>query len=130
MKGGTDMDHINDLILSASAILDNGFDVGHFAEWRESAFIVLLGLLGPFHYYTRNFGELTAGMTQTSLLAGSGVLVAVEHGIRDGKVHTTLGVPFQGNEASFANIPWLTGPKKWHPASRLPTLAPHALLAG
>jgi len=124
------MDHINDLILSASTILDNGFDVGHFAEWRESAFIVLLGLLGPFHYYTRNFGELTAGMTQTSLLAGSGVLVAAEQGIRDGKIHTTLGVPFHGNEASFVQIPWILRPKKWHPASRLTAFVPHAVLAG
>ena len=53
------MESLNDLINLAQFILDNGFDPQAFLTWKEAAFICLLGLLGPLHFYTKSFGRVT-----------------------------------------------------------------------
>ena len=54
------MENLNDLIAAAQAILDNGFDLSAFMSWGLLAFLTLVALLGPLHYYTQNFRRLTS----------------------------------------------------------------------
>ena len=75
------MDSLNDLIKGACSLLDNGFDVQHFACWKGIALVTLVGILGPFHYYTENFRRFTRETNPRSLLAGTGVLVAAKEQI-------------------------------------------------
>ena len=70
------MDSLNDLINAAQMLLDSGFDIQAFLSWQTLAFLALLSLLGPFHYYTQNFKRLTSEKTAQGLLAGEGLLVA------------------------------------------------------
>jgi len=70
------MESLNDLIMAAQTILDSGFDIQAFLSWQTLAFLALLSLLGPFHYYTQNFKRLASEKTPRGLLAGEGVLVA------------------------------------------------------
>lgn len=72
------MEYLNDLINAAQAILDSGFDVQAFLGWKELAFLALLGLLGPLHYYTQTFKQVTSERDSRSLLAGEGILVAAK----------------------------------------------------
>jgi len=74
------MESLNDLIASARAILDSGFDVDAFLTWRELALLCLLGLMGPLHYYTKSFARFTEKPDERGLLAGRGLLAAArEH---------------------------------------------------
>ena len=70
------MESLNELINAAQALLDSGFDVQAFLDWQTLAFLTLVGLLGPFHYYTQNFKRICSENTPRGLLAGEGVLVA------------------------------------------------------
>jgi hypothetical protein len=72
------MDFLTDLINAAWLMLDNGFDPHAFLTWKEVALVCLIGLLGPFHFYTQNFRRLTAEPGPRGLLAGDGVLEAVK----------------------------------------------------
>ncbi len=45
------MEYLNDLINAARAILNIGFDGQALLGWKELAFLALLGLSGPLHYY-------------------------------------------------------------------------------
>jgi hypothetical protein len=76
------MDQINELINMAQALLDSGFDVQTLINWETAAFIALLSLLGPFHYYTQNFKRLTSQNDAKALLAGEGVLMAAREEIK------------------------------------------------
>jgi hypothetical protein len=71
------MDSLNDLIYMAASILDSGFDVHAFLLWKKLAFIALVGLFGPFHYYSLNFRRITAP-NPVGLLAGEGMLSAAK----------------------------------------------------
>ncbi len=75
------MESITDLINAAQALLDAGFDVQAFLTWKSLAFISLLGLLGPLHYYTKTFCRVTEVPDHTHLMAGEGVLVAIKEGL-------------------------------------------------
>ncbi len=75
------MDQINELISLAQSLLDSGFDVQTLINWETAAFIALLSLLGPFHYYTQNFKRLTSEKDAKALLAGEGVLMAAREEI-------------------------------------------------
>src|SRR5208283_3291246 len=68
------MENLNELIAAAQAILDNGFDLSAFMSWELLAFLTLVALLGPLHYYTQNFRRLTSDKTPRSLLAGRGLI--------------------------------------------------------
>jgi len=72
------MEFLNDLISAAQVILDGGFDVQAFLGWKEVASLALLGLLGPSHYYTEIFKQVTSEHDSRSLLAGEGVLMAAK----------------------------------------------------
>jgi len=74
------MGPLNNLITSAQVLLDSGFDADAFLAWRELAFVCLLGLLGPMHYYTKTFAQITQRHDEHGLLAGGGLLTAArEH---------------------------------------------------
>lgn len=70
------VDRINDLINLAQSLLDSGFDVQTFLNWETAAFLALVSLLGPFHFYTQNFKRLTSDNTPMGLLTGAGILMA------------------------------------------------------
>jgi len=72
------MDSLADLLNSAQAILDSGFDVQAFLNWKTMAFLSLLHALGPFHYYTQNFRSIAAEQNARGLLAGEGILLAAQ----------------------------------------------------
>ena len=72
------MENLNELIAAAQAILDNGFDLSAFMSWELLAFLTLVALLGPLHYYTQNFRRLTSDKTPRSLLAGRGLIEAAK----------------------------------------------------
>jgi hypothetical protein len=71
------MDSLNDLIYMAASILDGGFDVNAFLVWKKTAFVALVGLFGPFHYYSLNFRRI-AEPNPLGLLAGEGMLSAAK----------------------------------------------------
>ena len=71
------MDSLNELISVASVILDKGFDLQAFLNWKKTSFKTLNAHLGPAHYYTLNFGRLTEP-NERGLLAGGGILLAAK----------------------------------------------------
>jgi hypothetical protein len=75
--GGHEMDSLNDLIYMAASMLDSGFDVHAFLLWKKMAFIALVGLFGPLHYYSLNFRRITSP-NPVGLLAGEGMLSAAK----------------------------------------------------
>ncbi len=84
------MESLNDLIAVASVILDRGFDLQAFLSWKQTSFLALLTLLGPFHYYTLNFRRM-AEPSQRGLLSGEGILVAAKELLQ------SEGSPFRTN---------------------------------
>jgi hypothetical protein len=71
------MQSINELISGASVILDNGFDLQAFLNWKQTSFRTLRTHLGPGHYYTLNFRRMTDPNEQ-GVLAGGGILLAAK----------------------------------------------------
>lgn len=76
------MDSLNELINLAQSILDSGFDAQTFLNWQSLSFLALVGILGPYHYYTRNFKRLTSEKSPRGLLAGEGILLAAKEQIQ------------------------------------------------
>ncbi len=72
------MKRIKQLIIAADALLKTNVDVDAFMCWEKSSLLALVALLGPLHYYTENFGKFTTEKNRRSLLAGTGILTAVE----------------------------------------------------
>jgi hypothetical protein len=72
------MKRIKQLIIAADALLKTSVDVDAFLCWEKSSLSALVALLGPIHYYTQNFGAFTREKNQLGLLAGTGILNAVE----------------------------------------------------
>ncbi len=72
------MTRIKQLIMSANALLKTNVDVDAFRCWEKSSLLALVALLGPLHYYTENFGRFTKEKNRRGLLAGTGILTAVE----------------------------------------------------
>ncbi len=109
------MDSLNDLINLAQFILDNGFDPQAFLTWKEAAFICLLALLGPLHFYTRSFGRVTGRTDEKGLLAGEGLLIAAREEI--GGAVTGVSTLSGGtvSPASHQYLAWFNRPKKWLP---------------
>jgi hypothetical protein len=70
------MTNLTVLIKSAKVILGKRFDAQVFLSWQSLAFATLTNLLGPLHYYTRNFKILTSEGNELSLLTGEGILIA------------------------------------------------------
>ncbi len=70
------MTNLTSLINSAKVILGKRFDAHVFLSWQSLACATLTNLLGPLHYYTRNFKLLTSEGNELSLLTGEGILIA------------------------------------------------------
>lgn len=109
------MDSLNDLITMAQNLLNGGFDIEAFLTWKSLAFLALLGLLGPFHYYTRNFTRLTADSDKRGLLAGEGLLTAAKEELakRLGKRESAEQIPPPSSLAVHNKK--VAQRKKWYP---------------
>jgi hypothetical protein len=70
------MHHLNGLINRGQTILDRVFDAPDSLSWKTAASLSLLKVLGPVHYYTKNFRRLTSENSPLGLLAGLGILIA------------------------------------------------------
>ncbi len=109
------MESLNELINFAQFILDNGFDPQTFLTWKEAAFICLLGLLGPLHFYTRSFGRVTGGTDEKGLLAGEGLLIAAREEIVGAAANISPSSGGAASPRSHQHLAWFNRPKKWLP---------------
>jgi|WetSurSiteA1Bulk_404760.scaffolds.fasta_scaffold30865_1 hypothetical protein len=109
------MESLNELINLAQFILDNGFDPQNFMTWKEAAFICLLGLLGPLHFYTRSFGRVTGRTDEKGLLAGEGLLIAAREEIVGAATSSTAPSSGTVSPSSHEFLAWFSRPKKWIP---------------
>ncbi len=75
------MEFLNDLINSGWSLLENGFDVQAFLIWKQLSFACLVGLLGPLHFYSKNFDRFSSEHSPQGLLAAEGILVAAKEEI-------------------------------------------------
>lgn len=71
------MEYLAELINQGQNILECGFDVQAFLTWKSFAFFFVVVLLGPSHYYSKNFSRMTSEESPKGLLAGEGVLIAI-----------------------------------------------------
>jgi hypothetical protein len=51
------MENLIELITMAQTMLDSGFDLDTFVQWRHLAFLCLFGLMGPLHFYIKRFRQ-------------------------------------------------------------------------
>jgi hypothetical protein len=109
------MESLNELINLAQFILDNGFDPQAFMTWKEAAFVCLLGLLGPLHFYTRSFGRVTGRTDEKGLLAGEGLLIAAREEIAAALTNETASSGGNASAGSRQFLAWFKRPKKWLP---------------
>jgi hypothetical protein len=72
------MNRIKQLIILAYALLKTNVDLEAVRSWEKITLVALVALLEPLHYYTENFGRFTMGKNRQGLLAGTGILTAVE----------------------------------------------------
>ena len=107
------MESLNDLIATARAILDGGFDVDAFLTWRELALLCLLGLMGPLHYYTKSFARFTEKPDERGLLAGKGLLAAAREQIAKTANSPREGASVGGPPPHGRFSPWLLRHTKW-----------------
>lgn len=70
------MKRIKQLIIVAAALLKTNVDVDSFRSWEKSSLLAVVALLGPLHYYTKNFGRFTNEKNRRGLLAATGILTA------------------------------------------------------
>ncbi|MCA1961905.1 MAG: hypothetical protein LDL33_14065 [Desulfomonile sp.] len=113
------MGPLNNLITSAQVLLDGGFDVDAFLAWRELAYMCLLGLLGPMHYYTKTFAQFTRHPDERGLLAGGGLLTAAREHIVKTVTDPAENTYAHGSLPHGRFKPWLLRQKKWHPLTTL-----------
>jgi hypothetical protein len=109
------MESLNELINLAQLILDNGFEPQTFLTWKEAAFICLLGMLGPLHFYTRSFGRITGRADEKGLLAGEGILIAAREEIAAAVANKTALSGEKASASSHEFLAWFSRPKKWIP---------------
>jgi hypothetical protein len=109
------IDALMELINSAQNISDSGFDLQAFLTWKALAFVTLLGLLGPFNYYTRRFCNFTSGSSRNALLAGNGVLEAVKEQLSKYGFSSKVMQSVPGSNSSLPEpLPWVSRRKKWY----------------
>jgi hypothetical protein len=108
------MDILQALINAAQVFLDTGFSSDDFWLWQQLAFVTILALLGPFHYYTRHFGEFTEKPSKSGLLAGEGILEAAKEEIARGVVEPLPDGKIEPSAMKDTYTPWLNRTKKWH----------------
>lgn len=111
----TIIESLASLIDLAQNISDGIFDIQAFVTWKAMVFVTLITLLGPFHYYTRKFCQLTANATRNGLLAGEGILFAVREYCAESQIHSDPNKPTpKATGAHSPLVPWVTRPKKWY----------------
>jgi len=71
-------DRIDYLIAAGWYVLESGFDLTAFHNWRRHAFDCVNDLLGPEHPYTEYFRDLVAAEGKRDLLTGEGILTAAK----------------------------------------------------
>lgn len=71
------MESLSELISLVSVILDGGFDLQGFSDWKELSFLTLLSLLGPFQYCALGFHRLIAP-NPVGMLCGEGLFEAAK----------------------------------------------------
>lgn len=113
------MDSIIESLISlidlAQNISDGNFDIQAFVTWKAMVFVTLSALLGPFHYYTRKFCQLTADTTRNGLLAGEGILFAVREYCAESHSHNDSNRSSPKASGSCSPlVPWVNRPKKWY----------------
>jgi hypothetical protein len=69
------MESLNELLLLASVILDEGFDFQAFLGWKGAFCLTFFSLVGGLHYYTLNLGHV-ADPTRQALPAARGMIFA------------------------------------------------------
>jgi hypothetical protein len=109
------MESLNELINLAQFILENGFDPQTFLTWKEAAFVCLLGLLGPLHFYTRSFGRVAGSADEKGLLAGEGLLIAAREEIVGAVRNSSAPSGGTVSPSSHEFLAWFNRPKKWLP---------------
>ena len=87
------MKSIKQLIIAADTLLKTNVDVDAFRRWEKSSSLTLVALLGPLHYYTENFGVFTREKNRQGLLAGTGILTAVEEQFARSGLGTSASKP-------------------------------------
>ncbi len=102
-----------ELINAAQRILDRGFDLQAYLRWKQIAFISLLSLLGPLHYYTKNFSRFTAEPNEKGLLAAKGILWAAKEEISRRARQRRAGAQSKDESGRGAFVPWVSRPKTW-----------------
>jgi hypothetical protein len=109
------MESLNELINLAQFILDNGFDPQTFLTWKEAAFICLLGLPGPLHFYTRSFGRDTGRTDEKGLLPGEGLLIAAREETVGAVTNSSAPSGGTVSPSSHQFLAWFNRPQKWLP---------------
>jgi hypothetical protein len=107
------MESLTDLITVAQSLLDAGFDFQAFLTWKSLAFISLLGLLGPLHYYTKIFCRVTEVADHNHLMAGEGVLVAIREGLSQSTEPPRRGSQLESRESQSASLFLTRCGRKW-----------------
>lgn len=113
------MDILQALINAAQVFLETGFSSDDFWLWQQLAFVTILALLGPFHYYTRHFGEFTDKPSKSGLLAGEGILEAARQEIAQGVLEPLADGKIEPSFAEASYTPWLGRAKKWYSLDHL-----------
>jgi hypothetical protein len=107
------MESLNELIACAQSLLDTGFSPQDFQMWQQLAFVTILGLLGPLHYYTQNFSRFTSEPSPRSLLTGEGLLEAVRAVVCNGRCERGPNGKLEPAASPAEYTPWISRPKKW-----------------
>jgi len=108
------MDVLQALINAAQMFVERGFSADDFLVWQQLSFLTILGLLGPLHYYTKQFGQFTEKPSTRSLLAGEGLLEATKGEITRGSVNTLADGKLEPTKTGTSYTPWLARPKQWY----------------
>lgn len=107
------LESLIEVINLAQLISDNGFDTGAFIVWKGVALATLIGLVGPFHYYTTKFRQFTSDASRNGLLAGEGVLCAVREHLVSASAKEKRLRSEEDKGVFSIDVPWISQNKKW-----------------
>ena len=106
------METLIELIDTAQAMLNAGFDLDTFLHWRHLAFLCLLGLVGPLHFYTRRFRQLKNEPSPQNLLAAAGILEAARQQVANPVVARQQDGKQMPAAGDSKYIPWAVRKKR------------------
>ena len=108
------MENLIELISMAQAMLDSGFDLDAFLQWRHLAFLCLFGLVGPLHFYIRRFRQVKNEPSPQNLLAATGILEAAKQQIAAPSVQRRHDGRQESGDGNGTFIPWVGRKKQWY----------------